>query len=455
MKKIQLPFETPYFFFLDSSLAGERGRYSIAAWDPLLVHETKNVSGDPFEFLQNDLRKRTPIEAPELPFAGGWIGYFGYELYSHLEKKVPPREPDLIPKAVFCFYDRFYLYDHFEKRAAMISFNRRGAVCRTPIKGAPRCAPTSYQGTINSNFTRKEYVQAIHKIKNYIAAGDCYQVNLSQKFQAPVLDDPYTIYQRLRSRSPAPYAAYLNLGRAQILSSSPECFLEVDGRQVVTRPIKGTRPRGKTEKEDQRLKTELEGSSKDRAELLMITDLERNDLGRVCRPGSVEVTELRRIESFSNVHHQAATIRGELAPGKDLIDLLRAAFPGGSITGAPKVRAMQIIRELEADPRNVYCGTIGFLSLNGKAEFNVAIRTMVIKDRTAHFWAGGGIVADSDPEAEYEETLAKAQGMIESLQINGPDRLDDRRLEEMRKEKSDHDPGNQEHVVDPNGVEIS
>lgn len=438
MKKIQLPFETPYFFLLDSSLAGERGRYSIAAWDPLLVYETKNVSDDPFEFLQNDLRKHTPIEAPELPFAGGWIGYFGYELYSHLEKKVPPREPDLIPKAVFCFYDRFYLYDHMQKQATPLQTG--------PASDSPR--------RLVSNFGKQNYIQAIQKIKNYIAAGDCYQVNLSQKFQAPVLDDPYTIYQRLRSRSPAPYAAYLNLGDTQILSSSPECFLEVTGRQVVTRPIKGTRPRGKTEKEDQRLKTELEGSSKDRAELLMITDLERNDLGRVCRPGSVEVTELRRIESFSNVHHQVATIRGELAPDKDVIDLLRATFPGGSITGAPKVRAMQIIQELEPDPRNVYCGAIGFLSLNGKAQFNVAIRTMVIKDRTAHFWAGGGIVADSDPEAEYEETLTKAQGMMESLQINGPDRLDHRRLEEMREEKSGHDSGNEEHIVDPDRVEI-
>jgi para-aminobenzoate synthetase component 1 len=484
MEKIQFPFETPYFFLLDSSLAGERGRYSIAAWDPLLVYEAKGAD-DPFEFLQNDLRRRAPIEAPDLPFAGGWIGYFGYELYSHLEKKVPPREPDLIPRAVFCFYDRFYLYDHVKQQAKLIQLQGGRGPLRSSAellasfievasgRGAPTPAPdgtllqqgaTSSKSSktsgipflpfLSSNFSQENYLNAIRRIKNYIAAGDCYQVNLSQKFQAPAIDNPYAIYQRLRSWSPAPYAAYLNLGDAQILSSSPECFLEVDSRRVVTRPIKGTRPRGKNEAEDRRLRRELEGSAKDRAELLMITDLERNDLGRVCVPGSIEVSELSRIETFAQVHHQVATIRGELSPGKDIIDLLRATFPGGSITGAPKVRAMQIIRELEPDPRNVYCGAIGFLSLNGKAQFNVAIRTMILKDGMAHFWAGGGIVADSDPEAEYEETLAKAKGMREALQIDGRDRLDNRRLEEMREEESDHDPRNQEHVINPDRVEI-
>jgi para-aminobenzoate synthetase component 1 len=260
-----------------------------------------------------------------------------------------------------------------------------------------------------------EYLAQISKIKNLIAAGDCYQVNLSQKFAVPVHQPPALIYQHLRAVSPSPYAAYLNLGDAQILSSSPELFLELDGRRVITRPIKGTRPRGADSLEDAKLKEELSLSVKDRAELLMITDLERNDLGRVCRPGSVRVSALRTVESYPQVHHLVSTIEGDLGENRDVVDVLKATFPGGSITGAPKIRAMQVIRELEPHAREIYCGAIGYVSLNGKAQFNVAIRTMAVKDGQAHFWSGGGIVADSDPQAEYEETLVKARGMIRAL----------------------------------------
>lgn len=388
-------FESPYFFLLESSLGG---RYTIAAWEP-----SKVIIGHPgdtgfFETLRKELRQSPAVDAPDLPFCGGWIGYLGYELYSELEPKVPERKPDLIPKAVFCFYDRYYLYDHLQEKVCAFRPSEK------PATAAPK-----------SNFERSGYLSAVRQIKKYIAAGDCYQVNLSQKFTATVSQPSAHVYQRLRAVSPSPYAAYLNLGDAQILSSSPESFLSVEGRRVVTRPIKGTRPRGRNDVEDAALKEELSTSAKDRAELLMITDLERNDLGRVCAPGSIRVADLAKVETYPQVHHLVSTIEGELAQGRDIVDLLQAMFPGGSITGAPKIRAMQIIRELEPHARDVYCGAIGYVSLNGKAQFNVAIRTMVVKDGQATFWSGGGIVADSDPEKEYEETMTKAKGMIEAL----------------------------------------
>ena len=393
-------------------MMGPRGRYSIAAFEPKEIRVFRGDE-DPFQFLEEWLRDSPSIES-DLPFAGGWIGYFGYELYSFLENKVPAREPDLLPKAVFCYYDKFHIYDHQKEKSPHPPFFKGGTPGTSPFeKGGMR--------GISSNFTKPAYLAAIQKIKNYIAAGDCYQVNLSQKFTASYEGSPYDLYQSLRQVSPAPYSAYLNLGEAQILSSSPECFLEVNGKSVVTRPIKGTRPRGKTVEEDEGLRVELETSAKDHAELVMITDLERNDLGRVCREGSVTVSNLGVVESYEQVHHRVATIQGELAEGKTVIDLLRATFPGGSITGAPKIRSMQIIHELEKDPRTIYTGAIGYLSRNGRAQFNIAIRTMVVKDRQTHFWAGGGIVADSDPEAEYQETLAKAKGMMTALGLDPSD----------------------------------
>lgn len=420
-------YEKPYFFLLESSLQ-QGARYSIAAWDPLKTLEISEDAPDPFKTIQEHLREFSFKGHADLPFSGGWIGYFGYEMYSQWVKKVPPRRPNLIPKAVFCFYDRFYLYDHLKKRPFLIAMKGAGGTanagapwplgCHSPRENLGeefRRRRRESSSPLASNFTKHEYLNAVSKIKSYITAGDCYQVNLSQKFTTPTTEGTPRIYQRLRAISPSPYAAYLNLGTSQILSSSPECLLQVEGRNVITRPIKGTRPRGQGPEEDDELRRELDESAKDRAELLMITDLERNDLGRVCRPGSVSVPELRRIETFPQVHHLVATIRGELSPEKNAVDLVKAVFPGGSVTGAPKIRAMQIIHELENVPRDVYCGAIGYFSLNGKAQFNIAIRTMILKGGQAHFWAGGGIVADSDPEAEYQETLDKAQGIIQSL----------------------------------------
>jgi para-aminobenzoate synthetase component 1 len=266
-----------------------------------------------------------------------------------------------------------------------------------------------------SNFSQEAYRQAFERIQHYIQEGDCYQVNLAQRFATEASGDAWLAYRRLRQINPAPFSAYLNLPYAQILSSSPERFLEVRGGRVETRPIKGTRPRLRDPQADIAQAAELGASAKDRAENLMIVDLLRNDLGKVCIPGSVETTRLFQVESFVNVHHLVSTVTGELAPGLDALDLLRAAFPGGSISGAPKLRAMEIIEELEPNRRGVYCGSVGYIGYNGDMDTNIAIRTVVVANNQARFWAGGGIVADSEWRSEYQECLDKAAPMLELL----------------------------------------
>jgi para-aminobenzoate synthetase component 1 len=269
-----------------------------------------------------------------------------------------------------------------------------------------------------ANFTRDEYLAAIQRCKDYIAAGDIFQVNLSQRFQATTGLSPHELYRRLRTVNPAPYACFQDLGDGMaVVSSSPELFLRVRGRHVVTRPIKGTRRRGQTDAEDAQLREELLRSAKDDAELTMIIDLERNDLGRVCSYGSVRVTERKALESFPTVHHLVGTVEGTLHGRYDLVDLLKATFPGGSITGAPKIRAMEIIDELEPTKRSLYTGAIGCFGFNGNADLNIAIRTFLMNGRNVYFQVGGGIVADSELEAEYDETIHKARGLFESLGI--------------------------------------
>jgi para-aminobenzoate synthetase component 1 len=272
--------------------------------------------------------------------------------------------------------------------------------------------------------SRDDYLAAVRKALDYIRAGDVFQVNLSQRFSSEGVagpmgrPDPLTLYLRLKSRSPAPYAAFLRWKDLAIAGASPELFYETHGRSIVTRPIKGTRPRGESAEEDERLIRELRASIKDRAELTMIVDLERNDLGRVCEYGSVKVLEPGAIETFAQVHHLVATVEGRLRDGVGPVDVVRAVFPGGSITGAPKIRAMEIIDELEPTRRGVYTGAIGYYGVGGSSAFNIAIRTMLIEDERVHYQVGGGIVADSDPEAEYEETLHKGHGL--RLAIEGP-----------------------------------
>jgi para-aminobenzoate synthetase component 1 len=270
---------------------------------------------------------------------------------------------------------------------------------------------------LRSTFTHRGYLDAVARVREYIVAGDIFQANLSQRFEAPLAEPPFDLYRRLRRHNPAPFAAYLGFGELAVLSASPERFLRLtsDDHMVETRPIKGTRPRGLGPMHDAALGRALAESQKDRAENVMIVDLLRNDLSRVCRPGAVRVPELFALEHHPTVHHLVSTVLGELEAGADAIDLIRAAFPGGSITGAPKVRAMEIIAELEPTQRGVYCGSIGYISATGAMDTSIVIRTYLALRGQVYFQAGGGIVADSDPELEYRETVDKAKGLIETL----------------------------------------
>ena len=291
----------------------------------------------------------------------------------------------------------------------------KATIAETPCS---EMALSSKKVLLRSNFTREQYIKAVAAAREYICAGDIFQVNLSQRFEADLPIFPYELYRRLRLINPAPFASYLNLDGVMVVGASPERFLRVEGDLVQTRPIKGTRPRGASVAEDEVMAKELLSSVKDRAENVMIVDLERNDLGRVCRYGTVRVRELCLLETYATVFHLTSTVEGRLRGGKNRIDLLKATFPGGSITGAPKVRAMEIIDELEPTKRSVYTGSIGYLSFSGEMDINIVIRTFLIKDGRAYFQVGGGIVYDSDPEAEYLETLDKGRALIEALNLS-------------------------------------
>ncbi len=435
----------PFALLFDSALkTPQYGRYTFIAADPFLKLVAKDgeirlggrcFPGDPFLTLKRELaRYRQESRRNVPPFQGGVAGYFAYDLCRHLEKvPTPPPENDDVafPDMALGFYDVVVAFDLWERRAWIVS---TGHPERDPGKRAARAAertdafraklenvtspkppavigfPVSWE----SNFTRESYLARVAKVVDYIRAGDIFQANLSQRFRARVPDyfDPFALYRRLRAVNPAPFAAYLNFGDVVLASSSPERFLRLRGDMVETRPIKGTRPRGTTPAEDAALAEALRESAKDRSENVMIVDLLRNDLSRVCRDHSVHVSELCVLESFATVHHLVSTVTGNLREGMDAVDLLRAAFPGGSITGVPKVRAMEIIAELEPTRRGPYCGCIGYIGFDGAMDTNIAIRTLAFTNKTAVFQAGGGIVADSDPALEYGETLDKAKALF-------------------------------------------
>jgi para-aminobenzoate synthetase component 1 len=453
-------------FFLDSGLSsGGLGAYSFLGFAPFQVLRAKDNLltltpeiepkcnpfgyGSPLAALQELLRRyrsAKPIcylasdngahvcTVPALPFTGGAIGFFGYELCTRLEKLPRSRPDDLpaVPDCEFAFYDSFIAHEHASGRtwlvanpvattpAATLLAQLRTVVTShaAPSKAHPtdqHVGPPRANATPVANFDFSAYTEAIGRIKRYIAAGDVYQVNLTQRFATPLPCEPYALYQRLRARSPAPFASFLSFGPVQIVSSSPERFLTLRNRRIETRPIKGTRPRSADSAVDARLAGELLASEKDRAELLMIVDLERNDLGRVCEFGSVQVENLWRLESHPTVHHLVATVSGTLRDGLDIIDCVRATFPGGSITGAPKIRSMEIIDELEPHRRHVYTGAIGYINFDGDADLNIAIRTITCANGHAYYHVGGGIVWDSDPASEYQETLDKGRAMHEAL----------------------------------------
>ena len=434
----------PDAFFLDSGLPGPRlGRFSFLGADPVAVLTGKGRSvwlrdsgGDhrwddnPFGALRTLLsRCGLPRVPAPVPFVGGLVGYLGYDLCHSVERLPRTAVDDIgLPDLRFGLYDRIAAYDHADGQwyAASAAGAEGVAWLRDRLDAASpdrRFAdrPAAAEPP-RSNFTRAGYLAAVGTAKGYIAAGDIFQVNLSQRFETSIAVPPVELYRRLRRANPAPFAAYLALDDhdAAVLSSSPERFLKVVGRRVETRPIKGTRPRGTTAAEDQALAAELLASEKDAAELTMIVDLERNDLGRVCDYGSVRVAEHKVLESYASVFHLVSTVEGRLHEGRDAVDLLKATFPGGSITGAPKVRAMEIIDELEPTQRSVYTGAIGYIGLDGTLDLNIAIRTMIVTGSRALFQVGGGIVADSEPAAEYQETLDKGQRIFQALGQNQP-----------------------------------
>jgi para-aminobenzoate synthetase component 1 len=442
-------------FLLESALKeGRLGRWSFLGAEPFLVFSSKGphitlsqskynwgLEENPFSALRR-LLKQYALEKPPgaPPLISGAVGYFGYDLCRFVER-LPSRAVDDLgmPDCFLGFYDIVVAIDHFEKRAFVCSSglpetepDKRGkrahsrlAEIRMRLEAPDTSAPYTAVSCqvrpeeLQCNFTPEQYLEAVARAKEYIAAGDIYQVNLSQRFSLPLAESPLMLYRRLSSLNPAPFAGLLMGENWALVGASPERFLQVRGDWVETRPIKGTRPRGRNPEEDKRLSDELLGSEKDRAENVMIVDLERNDLGKVCEYGSVETTELWAVEKYPTVFHLVSTVEGRLRKGRDALSCLRASFPGGSITGAPKVRAMEIIEELEPTKRGPYTGAMGYLCFSGDMDVNIIIRTILMKDGWAHFQVGGGIVADSQPEAEYQETLDKGKALEWALMGEG------------------------------------
>jgi para-aminobenzoate synthetase component 1 len=413
----------------------ENGKF-IGVADPLLVLADRLAS-----FAS------APIDGLP-PFQGGAAGLFSYDLCHHFEVLPRPIHNDFgVPDVAVGIYDWVIAFDHRTDEAWLISTGypeddpaRRGRRARQRAEQVKRCLdlpsppgrgaggecerrvaietpqfPVADLPGITSNFDHARYLDTVARAIEYTHAGDCFQVNIAQRLLTPARSAPMDLYDRLRTRNPAPFAGYFDLGEHTILSASPERFLRVDDGDVETRPIKGTRPRGKTPDEDERLAQELRASAKDRSENVMIVDLLRNDLGRVCEYGTVRVEALCRLESYQYVHHLVSEVRGRLRDGLGPTDLLRASFPGGSVTGAPKIRAMEIITELEQTSRGAYCGSLGYLGFDGSMDTNLLIRTMVQSAGWLHFAVGGGIVADSTPEREYDETWHKAAGLLRAL----------------------------------------
>ena len=419
-------------FILDSSMDKEKlGRYSFISSNPFKVLKYRDADENPLDYLQEELNKYKCINNTQLPFIGGAVGYLSYDLGNYIENLPRSAKDDLnVYDLYFGLYNYVIVIDHIEEKtyiatpdidiekeriileeveARIINANENGvdSICYEEREVEPV--------KLKSNFTKEQFEKSVQKVKDYIRSGDIYQANLTQRFNGKTVLSSYELYRDLRNISPAPFGAYLNFEGFNILSNSPERFIKCIDRRIETRPIKGTRPRGKTKEEDLKLQEELRSSEKDRAELLMIVDLERNDIGRISKVGTVKVPELFVIEPYANVNHLVATVTGEVEDGKDSIDVIKATFPGGSITGAPKIRSMEIIDELEPTQRNVYTGSIGYIGFNGDMDLNIAIRTIIKKDKDVYFQVGGGITWGSNPSDEYQETLDKAKSIMKAL----------------------------------------
>jgi para-aminobenzoate synthetase component 1 len=443
----------PFSFYLDSGMDPQKlGRYSFMGSDPFLVMRSRGDEitlikdgveevrrGNPFDML-GELLETYEIDSGEsaIPFTGGAVGYFSYDLCHFIERLPTNAVNDLqLPECYLGFYDAIVAFDHKENKAYLVSTGfpeleeskrlhraeerlneLRSLVLLSPPPHEIKETSSGKGIVLKANFSHEGYLKAVATAREYICAGDIFQVNLSQRLEVDMNATPYEIYKRLRKINPAPFANYFNFDGVSIVGASPERFLKLRGDWVETRPIKGTKPRGKTPEEDKALAESLLASKKDRAENIMIVDLERNDIGRVCRYGTVKVTEMAILETYPTVFHLTSTVVGQMREGKSSIDLLKATFPGGSITGAPKVRAMEIIDELEPTRRSVYTGSLGYLSFGGDMDLDIVIRTIIVKDGRAYFQVGGAIVYDSQPEAEYIETLDKGKALIQALSLS-------------------------------------
>lgn len=424
-----------YLMFLDSARDKETlGRYSIIVSRPRLILESKNkqvlidgkkVGEDPFEVLGELLQKYKKDYHSELPFIGGWVGFLSYDLKAFIEKLEVTVTDDIdMPDMFFGLYDGGIIIDHQLEKVYITDaeiddmgekrIERLMNLIEQPKK-AIVLQSFDLPIDITSNFEKEPYKEAIDQVRSYIRSGDIYQANMTQRFSAELREDTFGLYQKLRRINAAPFASYIDFGTGHVLSSSPERFIKVTEGKIEARPIKGTMPRSTDPVQDQKNRDILVNSEKDKSELLMIVDLERNDLSKIAKTGTVKVTELFKLESYATVHHLVATVQAEVDEQYDIVDCLKATFPGGSITGAPKIRAMEVIDELEPTARGLYTGSIGYIDLNQNMDLNIVIRTYICKNGKVYFQAGGGIVWDSDPESEYQESLDKAFALKKAL----------------------------------------
>ncbi|MBU0467586.1 MAG: aminodeoxychorismate synthase component I [Candidatus Omnitrophica bacterium] len=454
MRLIEVLKNEPHLFFLDSSMhEPSRGRYSFIGFDPFKVVESngKNAVDEiAKEFKVFKELKGDSLQLNEItPLSCGVVGFVSYDYGLYQEKiKLSLTPQDLVPDCYFCFYDAIITIDHFTQQLHITSCGlpqKDEALCSKRAQSRLKDIETKISACLNDSedsssedtvygigadktdqkiflkgdITKEQYEKAVEKALDHIEKGDIYQVNLSQRFMLDLegIDvEKLELYRQLRKTSLSPFSAYFDCGDYQVMSTSPERFLQTDGNVLQSRPMKGTRPRSENEEADRELKKELEQSEKDKAELLMITDLLRNDIGKVCEYGSVHVKEMRTIEAYKTVYQATSTVEGKLKADIDSFDIIKACFPGGSITGCPKIRSMEIIEDLEPTRRGIYTGALGYISFSGNMDLNILIRTLLLKDNIVYFQVGGGIVADSTPEGEYEETLVKAKAIKDSLE---------------------------------------
>ena len=427
-------------FLLESVEGGQRlARYSFIGTEPYLKHSSYGGDNtDPLPAITAELDKYRLVPVDGLPrFCGGAVGYLSYETATRFEELPSPEADPLgLPESLFMFVDTMLVFDHVTHSIKVISLVRLNgdideaygkAAARIdelvdrlhqplrPQQHAEAASPVEGIGRISSNFSKGEFEAGVNKIKEYITRGEAIQVVLSQRLSQPIKASPFEIYRALRTINPSPYMFFFDFKDFHIIGASPEILVRVEDGMVMTRPLAGTRRRGSTPQEDARLEGELRADEKERAEHIMLVDLGRNDIGRVSRPGSVEVSDLMGVERYSHVMHLVTHVQGSLRPDMSAIEALKACFPAGTVSGAPKIRAMQIIAELEPDKRGPYAGAAGYLSFSGNMDMAIAIRTMVTKNNTAYVQAGCGVVYDSVPEKEYEESMSKAGALLKAI----------------------------------------